>query len=114
LTSTKGAAARGPLRWIACARSSFPVPVAPVISTVARSRGMIRDARSSASRIGALSPTIREKSYSRRSASASRARAVSDFTRSARSFTQSRSRSRSSGSAKYSAAPRRTTPAAIR
>ena len=36
LTATKGSSGAGELKWMARAMRSFPVPVYPVISTVAR------------------------------------------------------------------------------
>ena len=48
LIATKGPAARGPSSWMARATSSFPVPLSPLISTLAReraTRSMVRNTR---------------------------------------------------------------------
>jgi len=60
LTATKGPSARADAEWMACARSSLPVPVSPSSSTVVLSAAA-RRARLFTATTGALLPTKLEK-----------------------------------------------------
>ncbi len=99
-SSTRAAAARGPLKWMACASSSLPVPVSPVRSTVAVACWMMREARSSAVSRRGLRPMMRPKSKALRSAAASFPPAARASRRLRRWAISSRSASTSAGRAK--------------